>query len=424
MYCSALSARRRGDGHGLTCHTARFFSLCCLGLFELSGPDGAVPVTSKKVAAPLAFLACTAPRPHARDRLATLLWGSHFDAQARLNLGQALTRLRRILGDDDAGHQSSETVALRPGVVASDVARFEALLSSSGDCLQEAVGLYGGRPARRYVDRGGGLDRMAGSRAAASGGPRAGCHGEVGRAGARAARPRRKPTRPPSGPWPVTGSLPREDAHRLMMRALRMGGRRADAFKHYDRIAALLKRELKVDPDTATVALAGKLRETLRPWPDIRSISLPESEGPREPCRPTRRSHSPRSGQRTQERYRAARRPGAVDRAFGSRKELRRCRSTGESGFKPRARRGRPGGKLQDLGAFLRPLSPTRTEPLSPRRIGNGGRRCANWARSTRFGADQMTPMRILETAFAFRASKVLMTAVELGSWWCSIKGT
>src|SRR4030095_10317818 len=98
------------------------FQLVLLGRFELSGPDRAISVTSKKVAALLAFLACTAPRPHARDRLMTLLWGSHFDAQARQNLRQALTRLRRTLGDD-ALVSSGETVSLRPGVVTSDVAR-------------------------------------------------------------------------------------------------------------------------------------------------------------------------------------------------------------------------------------------------------------------------------------------------------------
>ena len=35
--------------------------------------------------------------------------------------------------------------------------------------------------------------------------------------------------------------------------------------------------------------------------------------------------------------------------------------------------------------------------------------------RSARFGVDEMNPKHILETAFAFRASKVLLTAVELG---------
>jgi DNA-binding SARP family transcriptional activator len=121
------------------------FQLVLLGRFELSGPDGAVSVTSKKVAALLAFLACTAPRPHARDRLMTLLWGSHSDARARQFLRQALSRLGRFLGDE-ALVSTGETVALRSGVVASDLARFEALLGDgSGNGLQEAVGLYGGR---------------------------------------------------------------------------------------------------------------------------------------------------------------------------------------------------------------------------------------------------------------------------------------
>ena len=76
------------------------FQLSVLGRFELAGPDGPIDLTSKKLAALLAFLACTAPEPHNRDRLMTLLWGSHFEAQARQNLRQAFTRLRRVLGED------------------------------------------------------------------------------------------------------------------------------------------------------------------------------------------------------------------------------------------------------------------------------------------------------------------------------------
>ena len=30
----------------------------------------------------------------------TLFWGSHFDAQAKQNLRQALSRLRKMLGED------------------------------------------------------------------------------------------------------------------------------------------------------------------------------------------------------------------------------------------------------------------------------------------------------------------------------------
>jgi TolB-like protein/DNA-binding SARP family transcriptional activator len=235
------------------------FQLVLLGRFELSGPDGAISVTSKKMAALLAFLACTAPRPHARDRLMTLLWGSHFDVQARQNLRQALTRLRRILGDE-ALVSTSETVALRPGVVTSDVARFEALLGDgSGNDLQEAVGLYEGRllgdmsiaeeawtewlGAEHQRLEGLALDAMVrlGEQAL-----ELGDHGRAVGAAQRA----------------IAVSSLREDAHRLMMRALAAGGRRADALKHYEQLAALLKLELNVEPDAATLSLAADLRKS------------------------------------------------------------------------------------------------------------------------------------------------------------------
>src|SRR5258707_15295624 len=76
------------------------FGLSLLGRFELTGPDGVVDLPSKKLAGLLAYLACTAPRPQPREKLAALLWGSHFDAQAKQNLRQALFRLRKVLGQD------------------------------------------------------------------------------------------------------------------------------------------------------------------------------------------------------------------------------------------------------------------------------------------------------------------------------------
>src|SRR5262249_13530047 len=121
------------------------FQLTLLGPFELSGPDGPIDLTSKKLTALLAYLACTAPQGHGRDKLMTLLWGSRFDAQARQNLRQALLRLRHVLGED-ALIGSGESVSLQPGVIACDVPRFEALLAEgSRDALNEAVGCYRGR---------------------------------------------------------------------------------------------------------------------------------------------------------------------------------------------------------------------------------------------------------------------------------------
>jgi DNA-binding SARP family transcriptional activator len=55
-----------------------------------------------KVRALLAFLAVECDRPHHRETLAGLLWPEQPERTARLNLSQALSRLRRILDDERA----------------------------------------------------------------------------------------------------------------------------------------------------------------------------------------------------------------------------------------------------------------------------------------------------------------------------------
>ena len=91
------------------------FRLSLLGRFELSGPDGPVDLPNKKLAGLVAYLACSTPVPQPREKLATLFWGSHFDAQARQNLRQALFRLRRVLGQD-ALVGDGEEISLASGV--------------------------------------------------------------------------------------------------------------------------------------------------------------------------------------------------------------------------------------------------------------------------------------------------------------------
>ena len=246
------------------------FQLSLLGRFELAGPDGAIDLTSKKLAGLLAFLACTAPQPQSRDQLMALLWGSHFDAQARQNLRQALTRLRRVLGEDTL-ISTGESVSLQPGAIACDVARFEALLADgSRDALDGAVGLYRGHllaemaipeeawtewiEAQRQRLEGLALDAMVklGEQEL-----EAGNHEPALNAANRA----------------IAVSSLREDAHRLIMRVLAAGGRRADALKHYEDLKALLKRELAVEPDPNTRALAAELRKShaARPGSEVGS---------------------------------------------------------------------------------------------------------------------------------------------------------
>src|SRR4030095_11636400 len=102
------------------------FSLSLLVRFELTGPEGPVELPNKKLAGLLAYLACTAPVPQPRQKLATLLWGSHFETQAQQNLRQALFRLRRVLGRN-ALLSDGDEVWLAPGVIECDVARIKAL---------------------------------------------------------------------------------------------------------------------------------------------------------------------------------------------------------------------------------------------------------------------------------------------------------
>jgi DNA-binding SARP family transcriptional activator len=225
------------------------FRLTLLGRFQLAGPHGNIDLGSRKLCGLLAFLACTAPEPQPRDRLMTLFWGSHFDAQARQNLRQALSRLRRALGDgvivgDD------EAVTLTTGAVACDVTAFElAIRTRSSDALEAAVGLYQGAFLTSVtIKEEGWSDWVAAQRTRLEGlavrtmtqlGEQELKEGRAERALELAERV-----------IGIDGLL--EDAQRLSFRALAVSGRRAESLKRYEQFASLLKRELDVAPDAAT----------------------------------------------------------------------------------------------------------------------------------------------------------------------------
>jgi TolB-like protein len=236
----------------------RTFELRLFGRFELKGPDEPIKLTSKKLAALLAFLACTAPEAHSRDKLMTLLWGSRCDAQARQNLRQALRGLRRALGEDTL-LTAGESVSLRTGAIACDVARFEVLLrDGSPKALIGAIDLYKGGlladmaiPEESWTEWVGAQCRRLESLALdamVTLGEQEVDDGNHERALDAANRA-------------IAVSNLREDAHRLVMRALAAGGRRADALRHYEELSMLLRRELSVEPDPITKALADELRK-------------------------------------------------------------------------------------------------------------------------------------------------------------------
>jgi DNA-binding SARP family transcriptional activator/class 3 adenylate cyclase len=262
--------------------TNRRFSLSLLGGVELTGPDGVVDLPNKKLAGLLAYLACTAPRPQSREKLAALLWGSHFDAQAKQNLRQALFRLRKLIGED-ALESDGEVVSLNAAAVGCDVGRFEALVREGGcDALSAAADLYRGRLVDDVsiseegwnewltLERERLLELVLGALMRL---------GELELAAGRAERALK------AGQRAIALNDMREDAHRLIVQALAAAGRKAEALKHYRDLVALLRRELNTEPDAATRALANELRTTeLSTSPAVRiATPVPQAEGPSPP---------------------------------------------------------------------------------------------------------------------------------------------
>jgi class 3 adenylate cyclase len=233
------------------------FALSLFGRFELTTDDRAIALPGRKLAGLLAYLACTGPRPQPREKLANLLWGSHFETQARQNLRQSLSRLRRILGHESVLSDDNE-VWLAPGVIGCDAVRFEALIvEGSRASLAAAADLYRNtlladlnieedawsewRDSERERLEGLAVDAMV----------RHGQHAlQSGNAESALKHARRA----------IAVNTMREDAHRLIVQALAVTGRKAEALKHYQDLAARLKRELNTEPDAATRLLVAQLR--------------------------------------------------------------------------------------------------------------------------------------------------------------------
>jgi class 3 adenylate cyclase/DNA-binding SARP family transcriptional activator len=238
------------------------FSLSLLGSFALTGPDGAVSLPNKKLAGLLAYLACMAPDPQPREKLATLLWGSHFDTQAKQNLRQALFRLRQIFGPN-AVKSDGEFISLSATAITCDVGQFEELVrKGSRDTLAAATDLYRGQlVANIDVAEEGWSEWLAGERERFQ---------ELAldamvRLGEQELAAGRADYALKAGQRANALNNMREDAHRLILRALAETGRKAEALRYYEDVTALLKRKLNTQPDAATGALAALIRTARQP---------------------------------------------------------------------------------------------------------------------------------------------------------------
>jgi DNA-binding SARP family transcriptional activator/Tfp pilus assembly protein PilF len=121
-------------------------SLALLGPGELALDGRGLKPRSTKTLALLAYLALEHERPHARSRLAELLWGGFGDAAARQSLRQALHALRALGNGRLADHVAvdGEQVRFVPGPAAIvDVHRFlHAAAATDASGWREAAAEY------------------------------------------------------------------------------------------------------------------------------------------------------------------------------------------------------------------------------------------------------------------------------------------
>lgn len=232
---------------------------------------------SNKAPALLAYLAVTG-RPHQREALAALLWGERAEADAKNNLRQALSSLRRVL--DPYLLITRDTVALNPqAAVSLDVAAFEERLRASAQPaealaarLEEATALYRGdflagvavRDAPEFEDW------MLAQRSRFR---------ELALYALHTLTEWRLRRGDAAGAIDTTTRLLgieawREEAHRQLMLALARSGQRSAALAQYETCRQVLERELGVAPSAETATLYERIRAATR------RLHLPPSATP------------------------------------------------------------------------------------------------------------------------------------------------
>ncbi|MCL4869088.1 MAG: protein kinase [Anaerolineae bacterium] len=247
---------------------------------------------SHKVPALLAYLVVTG-RPHSRDTLAALLWGELSDADAKNNLRQALSNLRKLV--EPYLLITRDTVAWNAAASFTlDIAQFETHLRAGRDvppairaeAFQRAAALYQGdflagffvREAPEFEEWM--LGQRVRYRELALHALHTLCEYHLGRG--EYSRTIDFASRLLAlDPW-------REGAYRQLMLALSRSGQRAAALAQYETCRRILEQELGVAPAAETTALyqrikaagdAPRPRLPLQPTPFVgRTAELAEIE--------------------------------------------------------------------------------------------------------------------------------------------------
>jgi TolB-like protein/Tfp pilus assembly protein PilF len=236
-------------------------NIALLGGLKIAGGNTSTraPLT-RKTRALIAYLALQDKRGQSREKLAELLWSNSAEEQARANLRQALSSIRKALNGDETSYLVTEgdQISLTGTDIELDVALFEHLVAEATPrALKRAAALYKGdlldgfSLKEDFFEGWARIERERLRQLASDALSKLIAHcdevGDTSRCVETAVR--------------LLNLDPlREAAHRILMRAYAAQGRRASALKQFETCRDILKRELGVEPEPKTVALYREFR--------------------------------------------------------------------------------------------------------------------------------------------------------------------
>ncbi len=256
--------------------------LSLLGGFDFVADSATAPAFSRKARAMLACLAMQSGHAQSREKLSALLWGGNGEAQARMNLRQTLSSVRKVLhrANDKFLLADGDSIVLNIDLVDFDVARFEALaVGSAPERLEQAAAFYQGdlldgfslreEPFEDWlrVER----ERLRATSISVT--EKLVAHYSATNATAACVRAATR----------LLASEPlREDIHRALMRAYAAQGRLNLALRQYESCRDVLQRQLQLPPEPQTRELYQKLRAQ-RTRSAATAEMLPASASPQRP---------------------------------------------------------------------------------------------------------------------------------------------
>jgi DNA-binding SARP family transcriptional activator/predicted ATPase len=252
-------------------------TLALLGGFRGRLASASLTLPTRKTQALVAYLALPPGQPRTRDQLASLLWGSMPQPQARRSLRQCLFTLRRALGaDSEVLRLEGETVTLNPAAVEIDVIEFERdIAEGSPAALERAIALYRGELLEGLALQEPPFEEWLLAE-------RERLRERALEALARLLRHRHSAGAPHAALQAALQLLAldplQEPVHRMVMRLYVQLSRRGAALRQYQICLGALQRELSVEPEPATKEL---YREILRQRPADVAPDLEDPAPPR-----------------------------------------------------------------------------------------------------------------------------------------------